>query len=207
MNLGLISAAEYRMSFLSPIEIFKICFFCSEDSLKNTFSLLAKASIFCLALLLHFAERLFHCKYCGVKINFNKSRRGVAYGWEEETVSGRPPAMVNTLSHARTWWKPLPNKRRANSMNKLQVTTIFTGRSPGLVVVSGDSCSDGIGSNPSTIYWMNILLPVFDIKIVVFAWKDKENKRKEAEYGPFKKLQFLEDRDGYSKDGHQALWK
>ena len=35
-------------------------------------------------------------------------------------------------------------------------TTISSGRSPGLVVMGGDSCLKVVGSNPSTVYWMDI---------------------------------------------------
>ena len=33
---------------------------------------------------------------------------------------------------------------------------IFKGGSPGLVVMGDDSCSIGMGSNPSAVYWMDI---------------------------------------------------
>ena len=29
-------------------------------------------------------------------------------------------------------------------------------RSPGLVVMGDDSCSIGVGSNPGTVYWMDV---------------------------------------------------
>ena len=43
-----------------------------------------------------------------------------------------------------------------------------------------------VGSNPSTIYWMDISSHTFVVKIVMFVGKDKI-KLKEAEDGQFKK--------------------
>ena len=39
---------------------------------------------------------------------------------------------------------------------------------PGLVVMGGDSCSKVMGSNPSTVYWMDIFHIYLYIKIVKF---------------------------------------
>ena len=44
-----------------------------------------------------------------------------------------------------------------------------------------------VGSNLSTVYWMDIFSHLFVVGIVMFVWKD-ENKWKEAEDGPFKKI-------------------
>ena len=56
------------------------------------------------------------------------------------------------------------------------------GGSPGLVVMEGDSSPKVVGSNPSTIYWMNILSHLFVVRIVMFVLKD-ENKRKRGRRG------------------------
>ena len=40
-----------------------------------------------------------------------------------------------------------------------------------------------VGSNPSTVYWMDIFSHLFVVKIALFVWKDE----KEAEGGPFLK--------------------
>ena len=41
-----------------------------------------------------------------------------------------------------------------------------------------DSCNNGLvvmGSNPSTVYWMDIFLHIFVVKIVMmFVWKDRK---------------------------------
>ena len=34
-----------------------------------------------------------------------------------------------------------------------------------------------VGSNPSTVYWMDIFSHLFVVKVVIFVWKD-ENKMK-----------------------------
>ena len=51
------------------------------------------------------------------------------------------------------------------------------GRSHGLVVMGGDSCSEGRGSNPCTVNLMDIFLHLFVVKIVMFIWKDKKRPR------------------------------
>ena len=56
------------------------------------------------------------------------------------------------------------------------------GGSPGLVVMGGDSCSDGRGFEFKHIirdgHW-------FVVKIVLFVCRKDENKQKEAGEGPF----------------------
>ena len=37
----------------------------------------------------------------------------------------------------------------------------------GLVVMAGDSCSEGWGSNPSPVYWMDIFSHLFVVKLFV----------------------------------------
>ena len=46
---------------------------------------------------------------------------------------------------------------------------VMLGGSPGLVVMGGDSCSEGCGLNPSTVYWMDIFSHLFYVKIVLFV--------------------------------------
>ena len=60
------------------------------------------------------------------------------------------------------------------------------GGSPGLVVMGGDSCSEGHGfeSQRRILDGHDIFSHIFVVKIVVFVWKD-ENKWKEGEDGPF----------------------
>ena len=40
---------------------------------------------------------------------------------------------------------------------------------PGLVVMGGDSCPKVVGSNPSTLYWIDIFSHLFAVKIVMFV--------------------------------------
>ena len=46
-----------------------------------------------------------------------------------------------------------------------------------------------MGSNPGTVYWMDIFSHVFVLKIVLFVWKRPKINEKEAGVGPFKKLE------------------
>ena len=44
-----------------------------------------------------------------------------------------------------------------------------------------------VGSNPGTLYWMDILSHISVVKIVLFVWKRPKMSKKEAGVGPFKK--------------------
>ena len=55
-------------------------------------------------------------------------------------------------------------------------------RSPGLVVMGGDS-----RSNPGTVYWMDIFSHIFVVKISNICLKRSIINEKEAGVGPFKK--------------------
>ena len=54
---------------------------------------------------------------------------------------------------------------------KIQKTNnnFILGESPGLLVMGGDSFFKVVGSNPSTIYWMDIFSHLFVVKIVIFV--------------------------------------
>ena len=54
---------------------------------------------------------------------------------------------------------------------------LSTGGSPGLVVMGGDSCSEGCGFEPQPCILDGHFSHLFAVKIVMFAWKD-ENKWK-----------------------------
>ena len=56
------------------------------------------------------------------------------------------------------------------------------GGSPGLVVMGGDSCSEG--REFESQHRMDISSHLFVVRIVMFVWRDK-NKWKDAEDGPF----------------------
>ena len=47
------------------------------------------------------------------------------------------------------------------------------------MVMRGDSNPKVVGSNPTTVYWMDIFSHTFVVKIVMFVRK-YENKQKEA---------------------------
>ena len=49
-----------------------------------------------------------------------------------------------------------------------------------------------VGSNPGTVYWMELtFFHIFVVKIVLmFVWKDRK-KRKEAGVGPFLKMKYV----------------
>ena len=61
----------------------------------------------------------------------------------------------------------------------------FLGGSSGLVVMGGDSCSEGLGFElrPHLLDGGNIISHIFVVRILMFVWKDE----KEAEDGPFLK--------------------
>ena len=63
------------------------------------------------------------------------------------------------------------------------------GWSPGLVVMGGDSCSEG--SNPNTVYWIDIFSHKIVVKVELIAEKTKINEN-EAGEGPFLKRSFIE---------------
>ena len=46
----------------------------------------------------------------------------------------------------------------------------MVGRSPGQLVMGGDSCSEGRGfKSQHCIHWMDIFSHIFDVKIVMFV--------------------------------------
>ena len=61
-------------------------------------------------------------------------------------------------------------------MEEMSIKDFFImGGSHGLVVMGIDSQSKVVGSNPGTIYWMDISSHVFVVKIVMmFVWKDQK---------------------------------
>ena len=66
-----------------------------------------------------------------------------------------------------------------------QVLTFEKGGSPGLVVMGGDLCSEGRGfkSQHRILDYHDIFSRIFVVKIVMFAWKDK-NKWKRGRGWP-----------------------
>ena len=69
--------------------------------------------------------------------------------------------------------------------NKLVLTLTPFGGSPGLVVMGGDSRSEGHGFESSTIYWMDIFSHIFVVKICNVCLKRPKINKKEARIGPF----------------------
>ena len=65
------------------------------------------------------------------------------------------------------------------------------GGSSGLVVIGGDSCPKVVGSNPSTVYWMDIIWHLFVVEIVMFVWKDENEQKKRLALAHFLKKQFV----------------
>ena len=61
------------------------------------------------------------------------------------------------------------------------------GGSSGLVVIGGDSCPKVVGSNPSTVYWMDIIWHLFVVEIVMFVWKDENEQKKRLALAHFLK--------------------
>ena len=53
------------------------------------------------------------------------------------------------------------------------------------MVMGRDSVSEGRGSNPSTIYWMDIFSHIFVVKICNVCLKRLKINEKEAGVGPF----------------------
>ena len=45
-----------------------------------------------------------------------------------------------------------------------------------------------MGANPSTVYWMDIYLHIFVVKIVMFAWKTEINVKEAGMAHFFKKM-------------------
>ena len=60
------------------------------------------------------------------------------------------------------------------------------GRSPGLVLMGGETCFEGRGFEPQRRILDGYFSHVFAVIIVMFVWKD-ENKLKRGRDGPFKK--------------------
>ena len=57
-----------------------------------------------------------------------------------------------------------------NLFRKVTVNSLYSqGGCPSLVVMGGDSCSDGCGFESSTIYCMDIFSHIFDVKNLMFA--------------------------------------
>ena len=56
-----------------------------------------------------------------------------------------------------------------------------------LVLVGRDLCSKVVGSNPGTIYWMDIFSHLFVVKICNVCLKRPKINKKEAGVGPFLK--------------------
>ena len=75
------------------------------------------------------------------------------------------------------------NKQKINVLTKLECF----GESRGLVVMGGDSRPKVMGSNSSTIYWIDILSHIFVVKICNVCLKRPKINKKEAGVGPFKK--------------------
>ena len=73
--------------------------------------------------------------------------------------------------------------------------------------MGGDSRSEGLSSNPSAIYWMDIFSQIFVVKILIFVWKDK-NKWKKVGIGPFfKKINFYYKVNlVVVRGGYKKLW-
>ena len=59
-------------------------------------------------------------------------------------------------------------------------------KGPGLVVMGGDSHSDGPGSNPGNVYWMDMTFIHIDLLYEWYCLFEKtENKQKRGRGGPF----------------------
>ena len=54
---------------------------------------------------------------------------------------------------------------------KLSETFSIKGGNPDLVVMGEDSCPKVVGSNPSTVYWMDIFAHLFVVKLKCFSLK------------------------------------
>ena len=67
------------------------------------------------------------------------------------------------------------------------LTLFFQGGSPGLVVMGRDLHSKGCGSNPSTVYWMDIFSHLFVLKICNVCLKRPKINEKGRDWPIFKK--------------------
>ena len=69
----------------------------------------------------------------------------------------------------------------------MQVKDTTMGGRPGLVVMGGDSCSEGRGfeSWHRILDGHNIFSHIFVVRIVIFVLKRQNKTKKEAEDGPF----------------------
>ena len=64
-------------------------------------------------------------------------------------------------------------------LKRFTTTTEDGHRSPGLVVMGGDSRYDIVGSNPSSAYWMDMTFFHIDLLYeLYFLFEKTENKRK-----------------------------
>ena len=96
--------------------------------------------------------------------------------------------MIQILPHA-----DITNSKRLIQccLGKINCKTVFTGRSPGLVVKGGDSLSEGCEFKSQRQILDGHFSHLFVVRIVMFVWKD-ENTQKEAGVGPFLKKQVLQ---------------
>ena len=67
---------------------------------------------------------------------------------------------------------------------------MWVGGSPGLVVMGGESCSEGRGFKSQNCLLDGHFFTYIVVKIVMFVWKDKKTI-KEARDGKFKKKNFF----------------
>ena len=51
----------------------------------------------------------------------------------------------------------------------------------------GEDILKFVGSNPGSVYSIDIISHIFVVKIVMFVWKDENENEKETREGPFKK--------------------
>ena len=72
------------------------------------------------------------------------------------------------------------------------LTLFFQGGSPGLVVMGRDLHSKGCGSNPSTVYWMDIFSHLFVLKICNVCLKRPKINEKGRDWPIFKKALFFQ---------------
>ena len=92
----------------------------------------------------------------------------------------------NVQPGSATWgrWRPASSFRTSYSSSTF---TNIQGRSPGLVVMGGDSCTKGHGFESQHRILDGHISYLFVVKIVLFVWKDK-NKRKRGQEWHIKKL-------------------